>query len=169
MKTARLTLRRMCGDDAAALHVIMSDWQIVRQLGGWPWPPDPAFTQMRCDDTATHHRDIYGVWLHDDLIGTVGTHNNDLGYCFVADHWGQGFAREACTAALDGAFADLACDEIGASAWDDNEASMRVLGKLGFVEGQSETQHAFARDAPTLCRTFTLTRAAWQTLRADAQ
>lgn len=161
MKTARLTLRRLSGDDADALHAIMSDWQVVRQLGGWPWPPDPAFTRMRCDDNATKQRDIYGVHLNGALIGTVGTHKADLGYCFAQGHWGQGYAREASIAALDKAFTDAQCCVITASAWGDNDASVHVLQKLGFVEGTPETQHALARNAATLCRKFTLSSAAW--------
>ena len=33
-----LSYRPMSSSDASALHKIASDWSVVRQLGGWPWP-----------------------------------------------------------------------------------------------------------------------------------
>ena len=43
-----LYYRPMSSSDASALHKIASDWSVVRQLGGWPWPASKAFIFGRC-------------------------------------------------------------------------------------------------------------------------
>ncbi|MFG0216983.1 GNAT family N-acetyltransferase, partial [Brevibacillus porteri] len=58
----------------------------------------------------------------------------ELGYMFLPQAWGRGYATEACAAALDW-FADVHPGEpVVLSTQTANEASMRVAAKLGFTE-----------------------------------
>lgn len=58
----------------------------------------------------------------------------ELGYMFLPQAWGQGYASEACAAAL-GWFAGVAPGEpVVLSAQAANGASLRVAEKLGFTE-----------------------------------
>ena len=41
LTSARLMYRVMIGDDAPALLHLFSQWDVVRQLGSYPWPPLP--------------------------------------------------------------------------------------------------------------------------------
>jgi RimJ/RimL family protein N-acetyltransferase len=60
-----------------------------------------------------------------------------LGYELVPDQWGQGYATEAARAVLDFGFTHLKIHRITADCVGDNNASAKVLIKLGFqLEGR---------------------------------
>ena len=59
----------------------------------------------------------------------------DIGYRFSRRHWGMGFATESAQAALDYGFSVLGFDEICSFADLRNEASQRVLAKIGLQRG----------------------------------
>jgi ribosomal-protein-alanine N-acetyltransferase len=56
----------------------------------------------------------------------------DLGFSFFPDYWSQGYAQESARAVMDHARQSLDIGRILAITTQDNEASMRLLGKLGF-------------------------------------
>lgn len=64
------------------------------------------------------------------------SHYYDVGYRFMPQFWGKGYATEACKAALAYGFEQIGVDEIIGAAHVDNKASRRVLEKCGlqFVE-----------------------------------
>jgi [ribosomal protein S5]-alanine N-acetyltransferase len=75
------------------------------------------------------------------MIGTVGLLRFDLdhghaevGYEIARRHWGRGFAPEAVAAILRYGFTVLGLHRIEAGVLPENDASVRVLQKLGFVE-----------------------------------
>ena len=49
-RSNRLSFRMLQPTDAPALHAIASHWEVVRQLGSWPWPPEPAFPSPGSSD-----------------------------------------------------------------------------------------------------------------------
>ena len=57
----------------------------------------------------------------------------DLGYALLQRHWGQGYAQEAAATCLRQGREEFGLRRIVALTAPDNEASMRLLGKLGFV------------------------------------
>lgn len=58
----------------------------------------------------------------------------ELGYLFLPEAWGRGYAAEACAAALDW-FADaLPGEPVVLSTQTANDRAMRLAAKLGFVE-----------------------------------
>jgi RimJ/RimL family protein N-acetyltransferase len=103
-----------------------------------------------------HDRDgrdcFWGVWLHDDptLLGTVGTHLRgdtalEIGYWFAAGARGRGLAAEAVrgiTETLAGAFLDRV---IYAECRPQNEASWRLLEKVGFVADGNEGKRPYRK------------------------
>ncbi|WP_326984739.1 GNAT family N-acetyltransferase [Chryseobacterium sp. MYb264] len=56
----------------------------------------------------------------------------ELGYRFLPESWGKGFATEAAQAALEYGFQELKANTIYAYAHCENEASHHILTKLGF-------------------------------------
>jgi RimJ/RimL family protein N-acetyltransferase len=58
----------------------------------------------------------------------------DIGYLFLPQAWGFGYATEACTAALD--WLDSVCpgEPVVLTTQSANAASMRLAAKLGFTE-----------------------------------
>ena len=57
----------------------------------------------------------------------------NLGYRVHPDHWGKGYATEAASLAVTHGFEELALHRVSATIVADNEASKRVVEKLGFV------------------------------------
>ncbi|SMP24498.1 GNAT family N-acetyltransferase [Chryseobacterium profundimaris] len=58
----------------------------------------------------------------------------DLGYRFMPEYWGKGYATESAKASLDFGFNGLKIDIIYAHAHCENQASHRVLKKQGFLK-----------------------------------
>jgi len=68
------------------------------------------------------------------LTQEINGYNNiyDLGYRFLPESWGKGYALESAKASLDFGFNDLKADTIYAHAHSGNESSNHILRKLGF-------------------------------------
>ncbi len=58
----------------------------------------------------------------------------ELGYRFLPEYWGKGYATETAIAALNYAFNEIKTDVVYAMAVTENTGSNRVLQKLGFEE-----------------------------------
>ncbi|SIQ73987.1 Protein N-acetyltransferase, RimJ/RimL family [Chryseobacterium sp. RU37D] len=56
----------------------------------------------------------------------------DLGYRFLPEFWGKGYAFESAKASLDFGFKDMNIDVIYAHAHSENAGSNHILKKLGF-------------------------------------
>ena len=163
-----LTFRDLAADDFDALHGIALDWSVVRQLGGWPWPADAAFTRSRCRPFDGDGF-VWAVCADGVLCGTLGVTRGDLGYMFAPRFHGQGIATRAAGRAITHAFATTERAALTGSTWHDNPASFRVLQKLGFRHWHTCYTHAKARNCPTLVHHHRLTRADWERLRSAAQ
>ncbi len=136
-QSPRLTFRALQATDAQALHGIVAHFEVTRQLGPkWPWPAHLDFTMTRAQPF--HGQGFaWGMFRDGALIGTISVADGQLGYMLTPDAWGQGYASEACHAALTHAFAS-GLTHVMAGVWADNLASQRVLTKLGFkVTGHS--------------------------------
>lgn len=160
-QSARLTYRDLQPFDAPELHAIVSDFAVVRQLGSFPYPSDPAFTATRAVPYAGAGF-AWGVHLNGALIGTVAVTKAELGYMIAPAHWRQGFAGEACHLALTQAFETLPLDEITASVWADNTASLGLLTKLGFEVTAKTNELSKARGVLADGFDLRLTREAWR-------
>jgi RimJ/RimL family protein N-acetyltransferase len=83
-----------------------------------------------------------------DVLGYCGLIDSDhgarepeLAFEFLRRFWGHGYATEASWAVLDWARSS-GYERLWASVWDWNDASRRVLTKVGFTEsGREETSH----------------------------
>jgi RimJ/RimL family protein N-acetyltransferase len=65
----------------------------------------------------------------------------DIGFAFLPDYWGQGFAFEAATAVMNDARERLKLNQVLAIVNPDNESSIKLLERLGlrFVRENGET------------------------------
>jgi len=163
-----LTFRDLRDEDVDRVHAIVSQWSVVRQLGGWPWPADRAFTLGRCKSFAGEGF-VWAVCADGELCGTLGITNGDIGYMYDPAYHGRGIARRAAVTAIKHAFATGDRNVLTGSTWSDNPASYRVLQSLGFQHWQTRYMHAKARNRPTLVQHMRLTRADWDRLRSTAQ
>ena len=126
MTRAAISYRAVAPRDFDAMHGLVSLWEVARNLGSWPWPPDEDFTRARCEPFEGEGF-CWGICADDVLIGTVGVVRGELGYMLHPDHHGQGIVQSAVRDALSHAFATLPLDEIHADIWADNFASRHIL------------------------------------------
>ncbi|MFQ1700862.1 GNAT family N-acetyltransferase [Loktanella agnita] len=162
-----ITYRNIVPDDLNDLHEIMSHWSVVRQLGGWPWPADPAFTKSRCKAFAGNGF-VWGICQNDRVIGMVGVTNAEIGYVLHPDFHGRGIVSRAARHACDHAFDKDGCAEINASTWGDNPGSAHLLGKLGFRHWRTGYERSKARGYPVITHYWRLTRRDRDSLRVQA-
>jgi ribosomal-protein-alanine N-acetyltransferase len=100
---------------------------------------------------------------HDEAIGTVGlvraNHEHgrgELGYDLARRWWGRGLATEAAAAVVAYGFAVMGLHRIEAGTLPDNDASARVLEKLGFREEGTLRDYLRLRGGFHSCRFFSL-------------
>lgn len=174
LTTARLLLRNFRPSDWEALHAIIAQYEASGlAVYDQPWPTSPEkikeITAWFADGDSylavclpEDNRCIGFVALNP--VNEVGQEFN-LGYVFDFRHHGQGYATEACRAALDYAFDQLHAQRIVTGTAAANQASCRLLARLGFQKIAEGT--ASFRNAPDgtpiafLGYTFALTREQW--------
>ncbi|MBN8481164.1 MAG: GNAT family N-acetyltransferase [Xanthomonadales bacterium] len=157
---ARVALRALRADDAAALRDVLGDPRVMRY---WSHAPLRTAADMawylrdaECGRRAGTHWRWAVVRVSDDrLIGTASLHgfSNDrrrasIGYALAHAAQGQGLAREAVTALVTIAFDTFALDVLEASVDAANLRSCAVLVRLGFAEQSCEAgdRRAFLRE-----------------------
>lgn len=141
--TARLVLRQFTAHDVDALHVLDSDQRVMRYIGD-------GRTSTREDAEAGIARVLrryvehpgQGVWHvsrrdSGQFIGWVSlkfagdSPDVEVGYRYVHDAWGHGFATEAATRMLERGFEVVGLERIIGVTHPQNAASQRVLMKIG--------------------------------------
>lgn len=151
LATPRLTLRPASTSDAAPMAAIANDMRIARWLLLMPHPYAPVDAE---NWIATHAPAfergeeavfaICGSGAADappagELMGVIGlrinrTHRRaELGYWLGLAYWRGGYATEAAQAVVDYGFGRGDLDRIHAEHFDGNDASGRVLTKVGMV------------------------------------
>ncbi|HIG44113.1 MAG: GNAT family N-acetyltransferase [bacterium] len=145
LKTRRLCLRKFTRDDARYLHQLDNDPEVMRYInGGLPVSLDmiedrvlATFVQYDMD------RQGLGFWAVVDIhssafLGWVCLRPQQddpatasIGYRFLLETWGQGYATEAAQALINLGFTELSLERVIATAYEKNQASRRVMDKLG--------------------------------------
>jgi RimJ/RimL family protein N-acetyltransferase len=145
LQTARLGLRQLEGADAPFILELLNDPSWLRFIGD---------KGVRSLSDAEHYieegpRKMYarfgfGLYLVEsnqtsEPMGLCGLLKRetldaiDLGFAFLPRFWGKGYAHEAAEAVLSDARTGLGIDRIVAITSPDNQASGRLLQKLGFA------------------------------------
>jgi RimJ/RimL family protein N-acetyltransferase len=144
LETDRLTLRHLTTDDAAFILELVNEPSFIRYIGD---------KQVRTLDDARAYvlngpvksYETYGfglnlVGLKSDStpIGMCGLLQRDtlpdpdIGFAFLPAYWKQGYAFEAAAAVMKHARGTLGIEQVLAITSLDNEASAKLLGKIGF-------------------------------------
>lgn len=142
MASSRLCYRDIDQGDLPFLQALMGDREV---MAFWPRP----FTAAECEEWIRNQRSRYerhGCGYRLCYLGSTGAlvgqagllfdvldgeETFHLGYIFGREHWGNGYAMEACRFWIDYAFARYACSRVGALIRPENVRSMRVAERLG--------------------------------------
>lgn len=140
----RVVLRRPTEQDLDDLFAVFSDPETMRY---WSWLPFRERAEAGRLLENIRALEAEGTLLQwaiadretDRLLGTCTLasidHDNgraEVGFILGRDHQGRGLAREAVSALLDHAFGALGLRRIEADVDPRNEASIRLLSRLGF-------------------------------------
>ena len=136
LETQRLVLRRLTEADIPFMLRMFDDDAVRKHLGGRPPRDEHSMLKMvrrRHDKKwAVTLRDT-GEYLGEVHIGKVVENTiGEIGYLFLREHWGKGYAREAVAAMMGHAFETLKLKRLWATVDDGNERSKKLLEKSEF-------------------------------------
>jgi len=160
IETDRLVLRAFRAEDLDPLWAIWSNEEVVRFLGGNPLSREETWrrTLAACGQWAVAGFGYWIVVLKADqrVVGQLGFADfkrdieprleglPEFGYVFDTSVQGRGLALEGCRAALEWAESELHASSYPAIISPENDASIRLAERLGFVREPD----AIYRDAP---------------------
>jgi len=152
LETDRLILRQITEDDASDLLQLDRDPEVVRFFPDLIASPEQTKTFINKNIAHYEEYDGYGFWaaiekstkqfigwflfrpaIHASYFDPFITDPEDieLGYRLKKSAWGKGYATEGSKALISKGFNDLSATCIFAGALAENEASWRVMEKIG--------------------------------------
>ena len=146
IRTERLVLREPEARDRATVIELYASPEVGTYLGG-PRPRDEL--ESAVPEVPRRRPGLFVVDLDGAMIGVVTLDRRDaerpghvapeggeaeLGYLFLPEAWGHGYAAEACVAVLAWSDDALPGEPLVLCTQTANVASMRLAKKLGFVE-----------------------------------
>jgi ribosomal-protein-alanine N-acetyltransferase len=155
--TKRLRLRAPLPRDASAVLAVVGDPEVTR------YHSVPTFTTLveaqaaleRLEQRyATRDAIRWAIELaeHGEMIGTVGLlrfdfehRHAEIGYAIARRWWGRGLTPEAAAAVIRYGFSVLGLHRIEAGVLPGNDASVRVLQKLGFREEGTRRDYLYSK------------------------
>jgi RimJ/RimL family protein N-acetyltransferase len=143
IRTERLVLRESEARDRAAVIELSASPEVGTYLGG-PRPRDEL--EREVPEVPGRRPGSFVVDLDGVMIGTItldratghgppaAAGKAELGYLFLPEAWGFGYATEACAAALGWFAGALPGEPVVLFTQTANVRSMRLAAKLGFTE-----------------------------------
>ncbi|AZA84871.1 GNAT family N-acetyltransferase [Chryseobacterium lactis] len=167
LETERLILRKLEDTDFERMFLMDSDPEVMKYLGKPVTSVEESKEGIRMIQKQYKENGVGRLaviekesglmigWsglklLREPINGHVNT--LDLGYRFIPEFWGKGYAMETAKASLDYGFNELGAETIYAYADSGNTGSNYILKKLGFKNtGEFE-------DSGVLCFWYELKR-----------
>ena len=146
VRTERLVLRESAPRDRAAFIELFASPEVGTYLGG-PRPRDEL--ERTVPEVPGRRPGFFVVDLDGAMIGMITLDRRDaerpghvrpdareaeLGYMFLPEAWGCGYAAEACAAALGWFAGMLPSEPVVLCTQTANDRAMRLAAKLGFTE-----------------------------------
>jgi len=146
LQTQRLHLRPIRLNDAPAIFEARGDAEVMRY---WDWPAQASVDEVRqviqnhfreIDSGATQWwvvaQSLRGPAIGECDLSDIDLHHGraEIGFLFRRSAWGQGFAREAMERVIRYGFEELGLARLTARCHAGNEASRRLLERLGFAQ-----------------------------------
>ena len=143
IETARLKLRKITNDDIENIYRGLSDPEVIRYYGvsyssleetreqmEWYQSLEDQGTGLWWAITHKYSGEFYGAA---GLNGIIKEHKKgEIGFWLYPDCWGRGFVSEILPKVIEHGFNVLGLHRIEGIVETGNEASTRVLEKLGF-------------------------------------
>ena len=173
IRTERLTLRALTVDDLGDHWRLVRDPEVVRYLYEEPMDRDAAAAHLEKRLAARLPGE--GEWLNlaverdGRYLGEVGlslvsrAHRQcEVGYVFLPEAAGHGYATEATAAMVELAFVELGAHRVSGRLDARNEASARVLARLGMRREAHLRENEFVKGEWTDELVYALTEEEWR-------
>jgi RimJ/RimL family protein N-acetyltransferase len=145
LETQRLVIAPWSPSDLPVLRRLAADPRIMRHIGdGSPWTEAQVqtFLEHQADGLVQRGFCLGAISLRatGEVVGLSGmqrlgtTGEVEIGWWLAPERWRQGLATEAGAAVMRYAFDTLRVRRVTAIADPDNEASLRVMERLGMTE-----------------------------------
>jgi len=143
LETDRLALRKLTPNDAEFILQLLNEPSFLRYIGDKNVRTlDDARQYILSGPVDSYQRNGFGLYLVElkdaglpigmcGLIKRQDFTHADIGYAFLPDYWGKGYAVESAAAVLLYAKNAMGLQRILAITSPDNESSIRVLEKIG--------------------------------------
>lgn len=156
-----VTLRTIEEADAEFCQRLVNDPRVRSRL--FQSGPTNRAEEHEFIESATEDGANLLVCVDGDPVGTVGYNDvNDvwgtaeIGYMITPSEWGNGYATDALRTLTADAFAERRLHKLYAHVYATNEASARVLEKVGYTEEGVLREEAFAAGERVDVRRFGL-------------
>ncbi|XQW85086.1 GNAT family N-acetyltransferase [Thalassotalea piscium] len=143
-QTPRLTIRHLSHHDAQFIVALLNEPSFIENIADKGVRSlDDAVAYLNTGPMMSYQINGFGLNLvtltdNQQPIGVCGLLKRpelavpDLGYAYLPEFWGEGYAKESAHAVLTDAKQRLHLTHIAAITHMNNEASMHLLKKLGF-------------------------------------
>jgi len=157
LETGRLPLRRFGFDDATFILRLLNEPSFIENIGDRGVRSiEDAHRYLREGPLAMYEKYGFGLWhaaRNSDgaAVGTCGLLRRDnlpdvdIGYAFLPEFWGLGYAIEAAEATMRHGAKEFGLRRVIAVVSQGNDPSIRVLEKLGM---RHERMFAMRPDEP---------------------
>jgi ribosomal-protein-alanine N-acetyltransferase len=157
IETGRLALRRLEFSDAPFIVALLNQPSFLANIGDrGVRDENDAHRYLREGPMAMYEKYGFGLWhvsrkSDHAAIGTCGLLKRDnlpdvdIGYAFLPEYWGAGYAFEAAEATVNHGAGKFGLTRLIAVTSPDNSGSIRVLEKLGM---RYERMFAMRPDEP---------------------
>ena len=156
LTTPRLLLRPVTMDELDDFYRILTSPGV--QEGTLSFPPDIdlEWARTRLEEGITKMQEGQCAYFHIHLrdgngckgvVGNIGLDLNErhrrghLGYMIEERHRGKGYATEALIAMVEYGFDEVQLHRFCASTWTWNEASSKLLSRVGFTQEGRSREH----------------------------
>lgn len=145
IETSRLRLRELRVEDSSDMHEIFSDPQTMKYWSDEPAKDiDGARKMVQADvDWAAKGEALVWAITNPSTEKVLGkcvlfqfSHQNqraEFGYVLNRNYWGKGYMTETLTTIINFAFNELGLHRLEADIDTENQASLRLVEKLGFI------------------------------------
>ena len=148
-ETPRLILRQFTMADAPLIYNLNSDPEVLKYVHEPLLENEEHAKKIIENIILPQYKNDLGRWAvftknNSSFIGWCGLKHIpdpciiDLGYRFLKNSWGKGFAAEAASYTLEYGFKNLLIDVITGRAHIENIASQKVLEKIGMKYSRDE-------------------------------
>lgn len=175
--TSRLKLREFVAGDFESVYAYSKDPRVTRYL--FFGPRDTHSTAEYLEDLLASQQEVprtrFELAVEEiDSARVIGAcdlsliERNvvDLGYMLGLEHWGKGYATEIAIRLTDAAFYELRADRVISTVDVNNQASIRVLEKIGMRWEAVFRKHRRAKNRWWDCHLYVLPREVWEATRA---